>query len=330
MLKNSSNKRLFSAITFVTIFVLGFISGKFYMDSTTTPSVSVREGHDGYTFINPLLFTKTSLDEITSEYKPLKEVIEKYVKNVEDEKKAQNISVYFRNLDSGQWISVNPEEKFNPASMLKVVTLITTMRLAESDPDFLKTKFTISGDDTDYVESQVYYPVKDAIRSGNSYTIETLTNHLIIDSDNVANAALTNVVGQDRLKKTYEDLELTYPDHATDGYTAPEYSHLFRTLYNGTYLSHSLSEKVLQLLSETNFDHGIVAGVPADTIVSHKFGVKKVEYRELHDCGIVYYPKKPYFLCVMTRGEDFSVLEGVIKTISKLTWDEVSKLDKAI
>jgi hypothetical protein len=71
--------------------------------------------------------------------------------------------------------------------------------------------------------------------------------------------------------------------------------------------------------------------------VSHKFGVRNIladgakptdepTARELHDCGIIYYPNNPYFLCVMTRGKDFPTLEGVIKDISKIAWDEVSKM----
>jgi hypothetical protein len=122
-----------------------------------------------------------------------------------------------------------------------------------------------------------------------------------------------------------------------DNYTARQYSHLFRALYNGTYLSKPLSEKVLELLSKTRFDRGLVAGVPEGTVVSHKFGVRNIVNsdadttpvaRELHDCGIIYYPNNPYFLCVMTRGADFPTLESVIKDISRITWNEVAKINK--
>src|SRR6185436_5295057 len=96
--------------------------------------------------------------------------------------------------------------------------------------------------------------------------------------------------------------------------TPQNYSHLFRALYNGTYLSHDASEKALELLSRTKFSDGIVAGVPKETTVSHKFGERTLSLNtssinELHDCGIVYYPGHPYFLCIMTKGtSDFEEL----------------------
>ena len=46
--------------------------------------------------------------------------------------------------------------------------------------------------------------------------------------------------------------------------------------------------------------------------------------KELHDCGIVYVPQKPYLLCVMTRGQDFNSLTNVISSISKIVYNLVT------
>jgi hypothetical protein len=46
---------------------------------------------------------------------------------------------------------------------------------------------------------------------------------------------------------------------------------------------------------------------------------------QLHDCGIVYYPKRPYILCVMTRGEKMDVLPKVIKEISTEVYRNVDE-----
>ena len=116
-----------------------------------------------------------------------------------------------------------------------------------------------------------------------------------------------------------------------------EYSRFFRTLYNGTYLSHDLSEQTLDLLSKTNFTQGLVAGIPKDIAVSHKFGEQTINIvnlnnqqviRELHDCGIVYLPNNPYLICIMTKGIDFINLQTVIKDISKISWDSFTSLSK--
>jgi hypothetical protein len=74
---------------------------------------------------------------------------------------------------------------------------------------------------------------------------------------------------------------------------------------------------------ESTFTQGIVAGVPAGTRVSHKFGEFSAgtNLKQLHDCGIVYKPAHPYILCVMTQGNDFNNLAATIAKISKTVWD---------
>jgi len=98
-------------------------------------------------------------------------------------------------------------------------------------------------------------------------------------------------------------------------------------LYNASYLNKELSEKALQYLSEVDFKQGLVSGVPQGIVVAHKFGEKvfgsSAEIKQLHDCGIVYYPRHPYLLCVMTRGASFEYLDDTIRQISSLVYQEV-------
>lgn len=323
------------------VFLLGFAIGLFLTPpqkmTRNEATQAVREDSSEYSFINPLLFTLGG-ESLLPEYQPLKNIINNYIHSAISEEEISDVSVYFRNLNSAQWISVNMDETYSPASMLKVVTLMGIMRAAESDQDLLKEQLFITGSDKALVEGQQRYPVEDPIRSGHSYDVKTLIDHLIIDSDNVANVALINRIGEDKINKIYEDMQLHLPSVMDKGYTAEEYSHLFRTLYNSTYLSRSVSEEVLKLLSITKFNKGLVAGVPKNITVSHKFGSRtgnpnpsttdgnlSINERELHDCGIVYYPDNPYFLCIMTRGSNFEHLEKSISDISRLVWDYFDK-----
>jgi hypothetical protein len=45
----------------------------------------------------------------------------------------------------------------------------------------------------------------------------------------------------------------------------------------------------------------------------------------MHDCGIVYYPERPYFLCVMTKGYEFKRLAAVIRVMSRAVYREVDR-----
>jgi len=59
--------------------------------------------------------------------------------------------------------------------------------------------------------------------------------------------------------------------------------------------------------------------------VSHKFGEGGVMggERQLQDCGIVYYPGRPYLLCVMAKGTKLENLEKFIKAVSRLVYYSV-------
>ncbi|HNW45179.1 MAG TPA: serine hydrolase, partial [Elusimicrobiales bacterium] len=73
------------------------------------------------------------------------------------------------------------------------------------------------------------------------------------------------------------------------------------------------------------YRNALVAGLPGGVTVSHKFGEGGVMggERQLQDCGIVYYPGRPYLLCVMAKGTKLENLEKFIKAVSRLVYYSV-------
>jgi beta-lactamase class A len=110
-----------------------------------------------------------------------------------------------------------------------------------------------------------------------------------------------------------------------------DYGVFFRVLYNATYLNRDLSQYALELFTQSRFKQGLVAGIPEGARVAHKFGIRplrkpgKPERWALHDAGIVYHPRRPYLLCVMTMGCEQASLERSIAAISSLVWDKVEE-----
>ena len=131
---------------------------------------------------------------------------------------------------------------------------------------------------------------------------------------------------QESINRIYTDLGLDVPGVFTpdDFMTVKGYASFFRILYNASYLNKEMSNKALELLSKAEFAKGLTAGVPKDIVVAHKFGERTHgPEKQLHDCGIIYFPHRSYILCVMTRGDRWENLTSIIRTVSRIVYDEV-------
>jgi beta-lactamase class A len=321
---------LFTAL--VIGLIIGWFAGAVYGPNPPPPPpppVVVREDSSAFQFINPLIFSKTSKSFYADEYKNLNSSLTSYIDTATRAGTAKNISVYFRDLNSGSWMGVNEDDTYNPASMLKVVVMAATLKLALQDPGILSQALPYQGP----MDQDQYFKPNDNLSVG-PQSVQTLIDTMIVDSDNGAVAAL---LGNKEIQLAVQDTSQTFslpslesPTTTPDYMSPRSYSVAFRTLYDSTYLTWSLSNQALQLLTQTTFTQGLVAGVPTGTVVAHKFGEYgellpngTTQDLELHDCGIVYYPGYPYFICVMTRGKDYPDLETVIQNISKLVYHYV-------
>jgi hypothetical protein len=93
-----------------------------------------------------------------------------------------------------------------------------------------------------------------------------------------------------------------------------------------------MSEKGLELLSKIDFEDGIRKVIPVSTPVADKFGEYYLiengvaKEHQLHDCGIVYHPKHPYIICIMTKGDSLDSLKKVLQDISKIVYINVDAM----
>lgn len=271
-------------------------------------------------FTNPLLFYKSQPD---SRYDSLKSDLSSYIATAKSKGDVTDVSVYYRDMNTGEWTGIDENTPYEPASMLKVTMMIAYLKGSVDHPDVLTKQLYYKP-----LAEGEYYESQDVVPEG-YYSANKLIDLMITYSDNDALVAL-EAGDQNRTADVFKAFELPLPTATTtDFMSARNYSRVFRVLYDSTYLPWDVSEEALALLSQTKFTQGIVSGVPEGTVVSHKFGERTlldsagaIKHRELHDCGIVYKPGKPYFICVMTKGSDFPKLLKVISDISTLTYKE--------
>ena len=319
-------KKFFPLISVGLLFlVTGIVLGKsLYSDKQKNDQQEIHKSFN-YKFISPLL--ECNSNALNNNFSSLKNQVQDIINQQINFKNISFASIYFRDLNNGPWFGINEKEYFTPASLVKVPILITYYKIAEQNPEIFKQTITNKKDSNIGSSIQNIKP-SEVLTPNLDYTIEDLINRMIIYSDNDAYNDLVNNINSDEIIKTYRDLDVDISKAFTNPngniLTVKDYASFFRILYNASYLNKDMSEKALNLLSQTEYKQGLVAGVPQNIMVSHKFGERiysDTNEVQLHDCGIVYLPKKPYLLCVMTRGQDLDKSTKAIKSISQKVFE---------
>jgi beta-lactamase class A len=294
----------------------------------------------GFQYIKPVLLCDTSPEKELPETAALKEKVQDLIDQEVQKKNVDEVSVYFQDFKTDGRFDINKDEKFHPASIVKIPLMIAYFKIAESNPKIFSQKIKYTAGEDQNLDQEI--KPKDFAKVGQEYAVDDLIGKMIKYSDNNALSLLNGFIPYSTLEMLYEDLKVPPPlDKITpenfDYVTTKDISYFFRVLYNSTYLSRDLSEKALKLLGETDYANGLVAGAPPGVEVTHKFGLKGFQYktkgvidaRELHDCGIIYHLKNPFLLCVMTKSSaSLPNIEQTIKNISSLVYQEVDAYAK--
>lgn len=286
-------------------------------------------GMRGGRFTNPLLECESVNQSMSNTTKSIHSVVTKHVDELKQRDAVQHISYYFRDLNTGAWFGINESEKFAPASLLKVPILVFAMQQVSKSPELFERRITYDPEvfNTSLVQHDQYIQPEHSIQRGQSYTVKELLESMVIESDNDAVIVISQLLGEREFKTFFTDLSINVPD-SNGGFdmNIKDYATFYRILYNASFLPRDVSDLALSLLTQTKFTKGIVAGVPSEVTVAHKFGERtNGNEKQFHDCGIVYHPVSPYLMCVMTRGRDFDELISAVASLSKITYDEVQK-----
>lgn len=314
-------KIIFTSTVFIMGIFLGFIISKQNIIKKNTDNFSKENSQ--YKYINPLLYCSDIENFSNKEIADTKKEIQKNIENFKNKGVLKDISVYFRDLNNGPWFGINEKEEFTPGSLLKVPLMLAILKHSESNPDFLNTKVNYKSGSVNFIQE---FKPKQEIKIGNNYNLQDLLYYTITYSDNNAASLLSDVIPRSSLVSIYSELGLIKPQDNSDyKITVRDYSSFFRILYNSTYINEPLSDYALKLLSESKFEDGLVKNIPKNIFVSHKFG-ERVDgnIKQLHDCGIIYYPNHPYVLCVMTRGYNMQELAKIISSISDTVYRKIS------
>lgn len=311
-------------ILLILCLILFFVSG--YLLGNNNKAIN---NPSKYKYVNKELGTNKKIIK-KHEYIALKNTIHSYLNSEISLNKIDYVSVYFRDLHDGPTFGINEHEEFVPASLLKVPVMIAYLSIADENRLILSRSLKA-------VNSDEFMPLVQRVRASKTiednkpYTIEELIRAMIIYSDNKAYDVLVTYmntkISPTLFLEVFREIGIVDPQSVLDQtMSVKSYASLFRQLYNGSYLSLEMSEKALEILTQSEFKNGLAAHLPKNIKVANKFGEREIigqESIQLHDCGIIYFPDNPYLLCVMTRGIDLDNNISVIQQISKMVYEEV-------
>jgi beta-lactamase class A len=213
---------------------------------------------------------------------------------------------------------------------MKVPILLAYLKWSELDSTLMNQVIPITKIQSTF---DPYFKPSKTLDKDKSYSIKSLVEEMIIYSDNDAMRTLLEKIPNEIFDSVNKDLWIIIPNQrdVQDFLSVKDYATFFRILYNASYLNRTSSEYALDILSRSEFKDGLLKGLPPWIQVAHKFWERwfidesNREKKQLHDCGIVYYEKYPYLVCIMTRWNDFAKLSDIIGQTSKIIFEEIQK-----
>lgn len=312
------------------LFLLGGFFGallfEHWEDEETTVEKSLRAtsmNFEGGKLTNPLLDCAEINTASDRKVLEAKHKVEELIANQKRTSHIADASVYFRDLNNGPWFGVNATNAdFYPASLLKVPLMMAVYKQAMLQPGFINKQVEVTDNGFNNIET---IKSSNYLKKGQVKSVADVVESMVKYSDNNASHILNGIVDQGIYDETYKDLGIELPDKPDYFISVRTYASFFRILYNATYLWEPFSQHALELLTESEYKDGLVAGVPGNVKVAHKFGERQLPgQKQLHDCGIIYNGNNPYVLCVMTRGQDNAELAETIKNISETVYDTLN------
>lgn len=267
--------------------------------------------------ISPLKQTEISESPEVLHYTYLKPKLEEAIKNARE---VQDVGIFLQDSRSGAWFGINEKTGFIPASLLKVPIMMAVLKKQEREEIKMTDEIELLPDDLNDAYGDLYKK-----GAGTKLTYWELIKKMILASDNTAKNALERQLSDEELNAIFVHVGIPNPYRGTDTarqmITPREYIRIFKSLYFSTFLTPALSQKALDLTTDTEEEGLISAGVPPEVQVAHKFGENA---KGVSDCGIVYHSESPYFLCIMVKTEK---VEGrtIIKDLSKIIYDSIEE-----
>src|SRR3972149_3112110 len=233
-----------------------------------------------------------------------KNVLEKFLK----EEKG-SYSIFYKDIKTGQEFGINENKVLTAGSLNKLLIISYLYNLASDNKINLEDKITIQKKDIqDYGTGSLRYT-----GVGKPYTLKTLTQLALEQSDNTAAYVLSIRLGEDKIQEYGKKLGLTSTNMSNNKTSAYDMGKILELIYSKKITSDSLTAELLDFMRDTDFEDRLVRDIPSSVAIYHKAADST---NMVHDVGIINDEKSPFILAVLTS--DIKDEEEAKKTIGKI------------
>jgi len=213
-----------------------------------------------------------------------------------------------RIYDSDIFVSINKDEPFSGASLMKV-PLMACCFLADREQKLnLEDTYVLKESDKTPGSGVLKYR-----KAGEEFTLLGLIEYMISESDNTASNILIGKLGFDYINDCSKRLGLENTEFQRfimdlksrkkgidNLISAGDLAYLYEKIYKEELVDKEASLKMLKFLSNQKVKDRIPRYLPKDIKIAHKTGTIR---GIIHDAGIIFTDKVDYILCVLTGGK---------------------------
>lgn len=241
--------------------------------------------------------------------------LRKLVKATVDES-WNNYSIFVSDFNSNFSLGMNEASIYEAASVNKVpIVAALYAQAAKQEVDFSRTITTQASDIQDYGTGSIRYDPP-----GTTYSVKTLARLMMQKSDNTAAFLLAQyVLGLPTIQSYVNDWGLTQTDMDKNLTSNRDMAVLFKKIFDREITSDALSQELIDLLKDSDFEDRLPALLPQTTTVYHKIGTG---VGGVHDVGVVVDGKLQYYIGVFTSDvPDEEQAAVLVAQVSKLVYE---------
>ncbi len=220
---------------------------------------------------------------------------------------------------SGETVSMDPDGRFVAASLNKLPVLMALYRSAAAGEADLDAEISMRASDVQaYGTGSLYTrPI------GHTLTLRECAAFLIKESDNTAWKMLDRYLGRDYIRSELQRVGARSTEYWIPNTTTPnEVLLMLEKISDPSYTSPELSEEMLRLMTNTDFEDRLPQPLPENAKVAHKIGSYGTTFG---DAGIVFpkgssRPEDAYYMVVIVDETGEGTARAALREMSLATY----------